>query len=370
MPKIVLEQVDKIYEKGIIALDNINLSINEGEFLALVGPSGCGKSSLFRIIAGLESCSSGTLLIDNKSAEGILPRDRNIGMVFQNYGLYPHKTVYDNIAFSLKLKGLSDTIIKEQVEEMAEILEIRDLLHIKPKRLSGGQKQRVAIGKAMIKKPDILLLDEPLSSLDAKLRNHMRTEINKLHKKFKEINKSFTTIYVTHDQTEAMTLADRICLINFGKVMQVDTAINLYNRPNYKFVGSFIGSPSMNILKTKVVKKEKVLYGNIENLYFLFEDNLKHCIENYIDKKIWLGIRPENIFLSKHNDVESFEGKLLAIEPVGEEAFLYIKAMENTLTVRIKTDIAKELTVGSTQYLKIDMKEIHLFDFFTEKRLN
>lgn len=370
MPKIALEQIEKIYEKEILALDNISLEINKGEFFALVGPSGCGKSSLLRIIAGLENNSSGKLYINKKIADSLLPRDRNIGMVFQNYGLYPHKTVYENIAFSLKVKGLSKSTIKEQVEEIAKILEITDLLDKKPQRLSGGQKQRVAIGRAMIKRPDILLLDEPLSSLDAKLRNHMRTEINKLHKKFKEINTGFTTVYVTHDQVEAMSLADKICLMNFGKIMQVDSPINLYNKPQNKFAASFIGSPSMNILKIQVLEINNKLFGQFgtKNLAFLIKQ--KQYINDYINKKIWFGVRAEDIFLSNEKNHENLQGELLAIELIGEDSFLYVKFMENTIIIKAKTDNTKNLTIGQKLDFNINMEKIHLFDFFTEERLN
>src|SRR2546423_5182248 len=249
MAEVILQNISKIYEdagKGRgrkKAVDNISLKVNDKEFMVLVGPSGCGKSTLLRMIAGLEEISEGTLMIDGKKMNDLGPGQRDIAMVFQNYALYPHMTVYDNMAFGLKLKKFSRSEIKKRVLDTAKLLEIEDELYRKPKSLSGGQRQRVAIGRAIIRRPKVFLFDEPLSNLDAKLRSQMRIELQKLHH---EINA--TMIYVTHDQTEAMTLGHRIAVLNKGKLMQIDKPMNLYNKPDNKFVAGFIGSPAMNFL--------------------------------------------------------------------------------------------------------------------------
>ena len=257
MAEVILDQISKVYEGGKKneavkkAVDNISFTVKDKEFLVLVGPSGCGKSTLLRMIAGLEEISEGTLTIDGKRMNELDPRNRDIAMVFQNYALYPHMTVYENMAFGLRIKNIDKKEIKHRVMEAASLLEIEDMLDRKPKTLSGGQRQRVAIGRAIIRRPKVFLFDEPLSNLDAKLRSQMRIELQKLHR---EINA--TMIYVTHDQTEAMTLGQRIAVLNKGRLMQINTPVHLYNHPDNKFVAAFIGSPSMNFLNGSLTRSK------------------------------------------------------------------------------------------------------------------
>ncbi|MDU4551075.1 MAG: ATP-binding cassette domain-containing protein, partial [Staphylococcus epidermidis] len=250
MATVSLRKIEKRYENGFKAVHGIDLEIHDGEFMVFVGPSGCAKSTTLRMIAGLEDISGGEIYIGNRKVNDLPPKDRGIAMVFQNYALYPHKTVFDNMAFGLKMQKRPKDEIKRRVEDAAEKLEITELLYRKPKEMSGGQRQRVAVGRAIVRKPDVFLFDEPLSNLDAKLRVSMRMKIAQLHRSLKEEGHPATMIYVTHDQTEALTLGDRICVLNHGNIMQVDTPTDLYNYPNNKFVASFIGSPSINLIDT------------------------------------------------------------------------------------------------------------------------
>ncbi len=258
MAKVVLKGVEKVYPNGFKAVHGIDLEVHDGEFMVLVGPSGCAKSTTLRMVAGLEEITSGTISIGDKVVNDVPPKDRGIAMVFQNYALYPHMTVYDNMAFSLKIKKTAKEIIKQKVIEAAKILDIENLLDRKPKELSGGQRQRVAVGRAIVRDPEVFLFDEPLSNLDAKLRVHMRVQLSQLHNKLKA-----TMIYVTHDQVEAMTMGDRICVLNSGRIMQVDTPLNLYNYPANKFVAGFIGSPAMNLIEGELLKENNNIYVKI-----------------------------------------------------------------------------------------------------------
>nr|MBP6323363.1 ATP-binding cassette domain-containing protein [Fusobacteriaceae bacterium] len=253
MAEVILKNVKKVYPNGFQAVHGIDLHINDGEFMVFVGPSGCAKSTTLRMIAGLESITSGEIIIGNKIVNNLSPKDRGIAMVFQNYALYPHMTAYENMAFGLKMAKIPKDEIDKRVKEAAEKLEITDLLDRKPKEMSGGQKQRVAVGRAIVRKPSVFLFDEPLSNLDAKLRVSMRVRITKLHKELQQEGQTATMIYVTHDQVEAMTMGDRICVLNYGEIMQVDTPLNLYNSPINKFVAGFIGSPAMNIIEAELV---------------------------------------------------------------------------------------------------------------------
>ena len=250
MAEVILKKVEKQYPNGFKAVHGIDLHIKDGEFMVFVGPSGCAKSTTLRMIAGLEDITGGEVYIGDKLVNDLPPKDRGIAMVFQNYALYPHMTVYDNMAFGLKMAKVPKDEIDKRVKEAAEKLEITQLLDRKPKEMSGGQRQRVAVGRAIVRKPDVFLFDEPLSNLDAKLRVSMRVKITQLHKQLKAEGQNATMIYVTHDQVEAMTMGDRICVLNFGKIMQVDTPLNLYHKPANKFVAGFIGSPAMNIVKS------------------------------------------------------------------------------------------------------------------------
>ena len=338
MAEVTLQNISKIYdnvdkERGRKkAIDNISFTVRDKEFMVIVGPSGCGKSTLLRMIAGLEEISEGTLAIDGKRINDLGPRDRDIAMVFQNYALYPHMTVYDNMAFGLKLKKFKKNEIKERVMQTAKLLEIEDELYRKPKTLSGGQRQRVAIGRAIIRRPKVFLFDEPLSNLDAKLRSQMRIELQKLHR---EINA--TMIYVTHDQTEAMTLGNRIAVLNKGSLMQLDTPLQLYKNPDNRFVAGFIGSPTMNFIKG-ILKKD-------ENYFFIeaspgckitVGSALPPVLQNNIDYELEIGIRPENIIISK-NEIEGIEQNILevvAYENMGNEQLIYLSLNNQTLIAR------------------------------------
>jgi len=339
MAEVTLEYISKTYtgdKKNINppkAIDDISFTVRDKEFMVIVGPSGCGKSTLLRMIAGLEEIGEGTLSIDGKIINGLSPKDRDIAMVFQNYALYPHMTVYDNMAFGLKLKHFSKSEIKTRVMQTAQLLEIENELQRKPKTLSGGQRQRVAIGRAIIRRPKVFLFDEPLSNLDAKLRTQMRIELQRLHRKI-----DATMIYVTHDQTEAMTLGNRIAVLNKGKLMQLDTPLHLYNNPANKFVAGFIGSPAMNFLK-----------GNIQNqdgYYFIHESAgcriflgqaIPEALKNYIGKPIQLGIRPEHVFICEETENEIAPDcrlQVIAYENMGNEQLVYLSLSEQTLIAR------------------------------------
>lgn len=369
MAQVVLKNIEKTFSNGHTAVDKLNLTINSGEFMVLVGPSGCAKSTTLRMIAGLEEISSGEIFIGDEFVNHVSPKDRGIAMVFQNYALYPHYNVYDNIAFSLKMSKLPKEIIKKRVEEAAKLLDLTDCLKKKPKEMSGGQRQRVAIGRAIVRQPDVFLFDEPLSNLDAKLRVHMRVQISKLHKDLKTKNKDITMIYVTHDQVEAMTMGDRICVMNFGKIMQVDTPLNLYNKPANKFVAGFIGSPAMNIEKAHVVRDKDKTHIKFGNEKLEISEEKKHFVELYAGKKIWMGIRPENISPAKEGTKNVIKGKIITIEQMGNEVYVYFKVGDKQFISRTTTELSKNLNYGMEVDFEVNMDYIHLFDFFTEKNI-
>ena len=298
MAEVILKDVTKIYEGGNVAVKDVNIEVKDKEFVVLVGPSGCGKSTTLRMIAGLEEISSGELFIDGKMVNNVSPKDRDIAMVFQNYALYPHMTVYENMAFGLKLRKFSKEEIKKRVTDAAKILGMEPYLDRKPKALSGGQRQRVAVGRAIVRKPKVFLFDEPFSNLDAKLRVQMRTEISKLHHEL-----GATMIYVTHDQTEAMTMGDKIVIMKDGLVNQTDTPLNLYNYPSNKFVAGFIGSPSMNFIEGNVSGSSFKTNGGELSLSFngKYTDKLK----SFNNKKIILGVRPEDIYDSQTDSTKT-----------------------------------------------------------------
>lgn len=338
MAEVTLQNISKIYddvdkERGRKkAVEDISFTVKDKEFMVIVGPSGCGKSTLLRMIAGLEEISEGTLSIDGKRMNDLSPRDRDIAMVFQNYALYPHMTVYDNMAFGLKLKKYSRSEIKERVMQTAKLLEIEDELFRKPKTLSGGQRQRVAIGRAIIRRPKVFLFDEPLSNLDAKLRSQMRIELQKLHK---EINA--TMIYVTHDQTEAMTLGNRIAVLNKGKLMQLDTPLHLYKHPDNRFVAGFIGSPTMNFIKG-ILKKDAGYFFIIASADCIIPlgAEIPPSLENKIGEEIEFGIRPENIIISeqKNAGINDCILEVAAYENMGNEQLVYLSLNSQTLITR------------------------------------
>lgn len=339
MAEVTLQNISKIYDdvdkdRGRkSAIDDVSFTVKDKEFMVIVGPSGCGKSTLLRMIAGLEDISEGTLAIDGKRMNELSPRDRDIAMVFQNYALYPHMTVYDNMAFGLKLKNYKKAEIKERVMQTAKMLELEDELYRKPKTLSGGQRQRVAIGRAIIRRPKVFLFDEPLSNLDAKLRSQMRIELQKLHQ---EINA--TMIYVTHDQTEAMTLGHRIVVLNKGKLMQVDTPMNLYNKPANKFVAGFIGSPAMNFIQGSFTYNNGYVFTDDSGQCVItLSKDLSKNLNEYESKKIILGIRPEDIVFSQDSATPECRLKVIAYENMGNEQLVYLTLNDSTLIARQPT---------------------------------
>ena len=365
MSTLSLRHIDKIYDGGVQAVTDFNLEIADKEFIILVGPSGCGKSTTLRMIAGLEEISGGELYIDDKLVNDVPAKNRDIAMVFQNYALYPHMTVYENMAFGLKLRKTPKDIIKQRVEEAANILDIYHLLDRKPAALSGGQRQRVALGRAIVREPKVFLMDEPLSNLDAKLRVQMRTEISKLHEKLQT-----TFIYVTHDQTEAMTMGTRIVVMKDGIVQQVDSPTALYNTPNNLFVAGFIGSPQMNFIDAKLEKDGSgavLLFGNAKIALPEGKAN-DPALEAYFGKEVILGIRPEAI-----HDEESFisnypeaivDAKVEVTEMMGYETFLYLLVEGNNLVARVNPRTTAK--VNETIKVALDVNKIHLFDKETE----
>lgn len=355
MAVVELKNVSKIYDNKVKVVSDVNLTINNSEFVVLVGPSGCGKSTTLRMIAGLEEISEGEIYIDGKLINDISPKNRDIAMVFQNYALYPHMTVFDNMAFGLKLRKYNKEEIKQRVSDATKILDLEDYLDRKPKALSGGQRQRVAVGRAIVRKPKVFLFDEPLSNLDAKLRVQMRTEISKLHRKL-----DATMIYVTHDQTEAMTMGDRIVVMKDGIVQQFDTPMNLYNSPANKFVAGFIGSPAMNFIDVNL-NKGNSLFSNYEELSFGLSGERKELLKDYIDKEITIGIRPEDIRL-ENDSINSLEIaiKVEVLEPMGNETFIHFSIGEIEFVARVKP--SSKLKVGENIKLYTDASSVYFFD--------
>lgn len=367
MANIILKNIEKIYPNGFKAIHNLNLDIKDGEFIVLIGPSGCAKSTTLRIIAGLEKSTNGEIWIRNKLVNNFLPKDRNIAMVSQNYALYPHMTIYENIAFGLKIAKISKKEIDNKVKNIAEKLEISNLLDRKPNEISGGQKQRVALGRAIIRKPDVFLFDEPLSNLDAKLKVSMRTKLIELHKELKQEGQSSTMIYVTHDQVEAMTMGDRICVLNNGKIMQIDIPLNIYHKPKNKFVAEFIGSPSMNFI-TGILKKDKenIIFNFGNNNFLILNKEIEENIKNYINKKIILGIRPENIIPNTEYSKNSFKEKINIIEYTGKENYLHF-TIDNIKFIS-RTD-KENLSLKNNLFFYFDINKIYFFDIDTEENI-
>lgn len=368
MASIEIKNVYKNYDKTRV-VKGVSLMVEDGEFLVLVGPSGCGKSTLLRMIAGLESIDEGTISIDREVINDVLPKDRNLAMVFQNYALYPHMSVYENLAFGLKMMGVKKTDYDYLVRETAEMLGLSDLLERKPKQLSGGQKQRIAVGRAIVRKPKAFLFDEPLSNLDAKLRIQMRTDLLRLHKQQKA-----TSIYVTHDQVEAMTMADRIAIINKGVIQQVDSPLAVYNNPANLFVAGFIGSPTMNFISGSI----KLIDGKA---YFISESGKtfieipQHNFSNFeasLAKELVLGIRPEDILThptSEPGFTEAMSSYAIdLIEHMGDISLIHISVGENS-TWTVKTPPQSQLTTGSETAMYLNTNRIHFFDKETGSKL-
>jgi len=373
MSKVIIENVYKIYpgDKGreVSAVENVNLTIESEEFMVFVGPSGCGKSTTLRMIAGLEEISKGSIYIDGKRVNDVPPKDRDIAMVFQNYALYPHMTVYKNMAFGLQLRNYPKAEIESRVRDAAQILGLtKEMLERKPKALSGGQRQRVALGRAIVRKPKVFLFDEPLSNLDAKMRVQMRTEISKLHNRL-----TTTMIYVTHDQVEAMTMGDRICVLKDGKLQQVDKPLDIYNRPANLFVAGFIGSPPMNFFQGTVVKEggrlcfaESEGRGKDDSIFLRVHEDHEPKLAIWLNKKVALGIRPEDLedraaaTISPPNPAHIFSALLEVAEPLGAETYFYLTTGTHNFIARSQGQIRER--IGHKIELVANMKKAHFFE--------
>ncbi|MCL2045136.1 MAG: sn-glycerol-3-phosphate ABC transporter ATP-binding protein UgpC [Oscillospiraceae bacterium] len=369
MASITFKNVKKIYPGGVVAVDDFSMEIMDGEFVVLVGPSGCGKSTTLRMIAGLEEISDGELYLDDRLINNVAPKDRDIAMVFQNYALFPHMTVYNNIAYGLKLRKIPKKIIKEKVEEVAKILDLSDLLQRKPRALSGGQRQRVALGRAIVRDPAVFLLDEPLSNLDAKLRTQMRSEITKLH-----ISLGTTFVYVTHDQTEAMTMGERLVVMKDGFIQQVDSPQNLYDFPCNLFVAGFIGSPQMNTFDATLLYRDGSLWISFDGGELMLPNSrfASDTIDRYIGKDIIVGIRPESLYLESEKNSISYPGvieaKVELSELMGAGVYLYVSSGSTQLIATLPVNAAAR--PGSDVRLAIDCEKLYLFDKESEERIS
>ena len=377
MAAVQLKQLTKEYPNGFKAVHGIDLDIKDGEFMVFVGPSGCAKSTTLRMIAGLEEISGGELFIGDKLVNDLPPKDRGIAMVFQNYALYPHMTVFENMAFGLKVAKLPKAEIAKRVNEAAAKLEITELLHKKPKEMSGGQRQRVAVGRAIVRKPEVFLFDEPLSNLDAKLRVAMRIRITQLHKELNESGQAATMVYVTHDQVEAMTMGDRICILNYGKIMQVDTPLNVYQYPANKFVAGFIGSPAMNLLNVKVIKVGNKIHIQLnDNLDLEIPEQKVKFLESYVGKEVCFGVRPEHIELVAENEDATdlnnvVPGKVNIVEQMGNESYIYFSLGEHKLISRAAQLGSKQrCAMGDVAKFHILLNYCHFFDIETEQNIS
>ena len=366
MARVQLKGLNKVFPGGVDAVKNVNLDIEDREFLVLVGPSGCGKSTTLRVIAGLEKPTTGDVYIGNNIVNDTPPKDRNIAMVFQNYALYPHMDVFNNMAFGLKLRKYPKTEIKERVMEAASMLGIEELLRRKPKELSGGQRQRVAVGRAIVRKPHVFLFDEPLSNLDAKLRIQMRTEINKLH-----IRLQTTMIYVTHDQIEAMTLGNRIAVMKDGCIQQLADPLTVYDKPVNKFVAGFIGTPPMNFIDGRIIKKEDKFYFDEGKFQIKVADEMMSPLEGYVGKSVAFGVRSEDIydklFVTEAPPENTITASVEVIEPMGSEVYLYLTTGLNTFIAKVGGH-AKPI-INQDMDLVFDMSKVHFFDKDTEKTI-
>lgn len=370
MATVQLKDICKVYDNGYQAAKNVNIDIKDKEFIVLVGPSGCGKSTTLRMIAGLEDISSGELSIDGKVVNSVEPKDRDIAMVFQNYALYPHMTVYDNMSFALKLRKMDKKDIDKKVKEAAKILQLETQLEKKPKALSGGQRQRVALGRAIVRNPKVFLMDEPLSNLDAKLRTEMRAQISKLHKDL-----GATFIYVTHDQVEAMTMGDRIVVMKDGVVQQINEPKVLYDNPANKFVAGFIGSPQMNFIDVKIEEYGKEVYAkalNADVRFFIPGGKAAYLKEKgYLNKTVTMGVRPEDVhrekvFLNMSPDTQ-FKATVVIRELMGSEIYAYLDFKGIQLIA--KFDGRNDVEPGQNLALAMDMNRAHFFNKETEESI-
>lgn len=364
MATVELKNVNKIYEGSVHAVKDANITIQDREFVVLVGPSGCGKTTTLRMVAGLEEISSGELFIDDKMVNDVPPKDRDIAMVFQNYALYPHMTVFDNMAFGLKIRKYEKQEIQKRVDDAAEILEIKELLARRPKQLSGGQRQRVAVGRAIVRHPKVFLFDEPLSNLDAKLRVQMRAEISSLHTRLQA-----TMIYVTHDQVEAMTMGDKIVVMRDGLIQQIGDPLTLYNKPVNRFVAGFMGSPPMNFMTLDVKKDGSKISLDEGEFSFNVTGKNTGILEPYAGKSIIFGFRAEDLSHSaKESPGKSIPVAISVIEPLGAETHVYGATTKHQLIARIEPNIM--LNVGDTTYFSPDMDKVIFFDPETDEAIN
>lgn len=365
MARVLIENVTKKFEE-VIAVKNVNLEIRDKEFLVLVGPSGCGKTTLLRTIAGLEEVTEGKIYIGDKLVNDVSPKDRNIAMVFQNYALYPHMTVYDNMSFGLKLRGMKKKEIDERVAEAAEILGLKTLLNRLPKQLSGGQKQRVAVGRAIVRHPMVFLMDEPLSNLDAKLRVQMRAELKKIHNKLKT-----TIIYVTHDQVEAMTLGQRIAVILNGELQQVDPPLTVYEKPSNRFVAGFIGTPPMNFINGVIRKDGDGVKLESESVDFKIWPEITGLLKEHIDKEVVMGIRPSDIYDEAQakwmgpQERQAITAEVEFRELMGDDIYLYLRANKVHIIAKVGAYIAADS--GEKIKVVIDLRKMHFFEKDSQK---
>jgi multiple sugar transport system ATP-binding protein len=366
MASVSMRGVTKVFDGKVVAVDNVSLEVEDREFVVLVGPSGCGKSTLLRMVAGLEEVTEGEILIDNRLVNDVPPKDRDIAMVFQNYALYPHMTVYDNMAFGLRLRKYSKEEIDERVKEAAGILGISQLLDRRPKALSGGQRQRVAVGRAIVRKPKVFLFDEPLSNLDAKLRVQTRTEISKLHERLKA-----TIIYVTHDQVEAMTMGSRIVVMKDGVAQQVADPLSIYREPVNQFVAGFIGSPAMNLIDGSLEKRNGKLFATTSAFEAEIPEATAGLLADHGGREVVLGIRPEDIYEAADADRLTSSAPMRAhldvVEPMGNEIFLYFALGGKDLVARI--DVRTPPSVNTDVDLVLDTDSLHFFDKETGESL-
>jgi multiple sugar transport system ATP-binding protein len=367
MAKVILENISKHfvskYSTEVVAVRDFSLEIEDKEFVVFVGPSGCGKTTTLRMIAGLEEITEGKIYIGDRLINRIPAKDRDIAMVFQNYALYPHMTVYDNLAFSLEMRKFSKEEINQRVREAADLLEISELLQRKPKQLSGGQRQRVAVGRTIVRKPQVFLFDEPLSNLDAKLRVQMRGELKKLHERL-----SSTIIYVTHDQVEAMTMGDRIVVMKDGLIQQVGKPLDLYFHPVNKFVAGFIGSPTMNFVEAKLFASNHQLYVEADGMKLIVPAEKARKLQGYVNQKVTLGIRPQDLSKAPSPvEGETFKALVEIIEPIGNEIYLDVKAGRDSLIASV--DPKTKVNLHEEILLQANLENIHLFDAQSERAL-
>lgn len=360
--RVKLDNIGKKYEgRENFTIRNINLDIDDKDFCVILGPSGCGKSTLIRMIAGLNSITEGTLYFDDKIMNKVEPKDRDIAMVFQSYALYPHMTVYENMAFSLNMKNESKEVIDQRVKSAAKVLQLEDYLYNRPSDISGGQRQRVALGRAIVRNPSVFLMDEPLSNLDAKLRESMRVEIVRIHNQL-----DTTSIYVTHDQTEAMTMATKIVLLDKGIIQQVGAPTEFYQRPQNLFVAGFIGSPTMNILEGTI--KDGLFVNKSGQVVIRPADKDKDLIKNYEGKKVYLGIRSER-FIAEKRDYNAISANIEVIEMLGKEQLLYAKLSDGTNIV-VSQPGYFDYNIGESHNFTLDPEALHFFDGESTERIN